>query len=536
MAQQQESGFPDTVVETPPANVTPLRAAWITRVVYCLALLALIPSGIGQASSWVGLALGGGLIGFAGPTAFLLIGAAILYRVYRVIRYADALDARPPYFFGRLVRWLGLVVMLVGVAGMVAMFLVRPLALMIFKSPGDGGIAFFVVGLFATMAAGVGWIGCVLFEISRAIGQRCGPAPGRSRSQRIQDGVVLASLVVCAIALPWSLRLILGAPCRGPTLGQCAARIEGGVSRMAAAAVGSPVGLQSNIEEIEFRHSSGREWVVNERPANSLLRSGHPVAQGAEADVKVSIDAAPAGKGARVVLTVTDKGERTAQFTTLFESRARIETAPGGVRKLVVELPRTVERPMLGVGDSKQGQLDEVYQQMRLAIGSPREVAEDAKRIAVTAILTGTSELARSVRLDDHASAQSCDGIVKREPGKAETTLAPFPGRFRMQATFLSQPEPAPTALLSGSDLVKCQDGAVWIVAQLPAARIQLRKYDAATATLHRNLLVAVPSRPLGVYDYVEASSLMEQDGQIKFSMIVRDGEKRRRENFAIKP
>jgi hypothetical protein len=278
-----------------------------------------------------------------GPSVFLLIGAAILYRVYRVGRYPGALDARPPYLIGWLVRGLGWVVMLAGAAGMVSMLLVKPLTLMIFKSAGENGIAFFVVGLYATILAGAGWIGCALFEVSRAIGKRVTPAvPGESHRQRIQDRVVLASLAVLAIALPPGLRMVQGSPCWGPTLGQCAAKVEGGVSRLATAAVGAPVALESNIDEIEFRHSSGRQWVVNERPAISLVKSGHPIAQGAESDVKVSINGAPAGKGASVVLTVSEKGEQTARFTTRFESGARIEASADGKRKLVIELARAV--------------------------------------------------------------------------------------------------------------------------------------------------------------------------------------------------
>jgi hypothetical protein len=536
MTKAEESAFAETVTEAPPAVVSPLRAGWVTRAIYCLALLALVLSSMGQTSSWIGLAMGGGLIGAVGPSVFLLIGAAILYRVYRVARYRSALDARPPYLLGWLVRWLGWFVMLAGAAGMVSMFLVKPLTMMIFKSAGENGIGFFVVGLYATILAGAGWIGCMLFEISRVVGKRVTPAaPGRSRGQRIRDRVILASLAVLAIALPSGLRLVQGTPCRGPTLGQCAAKVEGGVLRLATAAVGAPVALESNIDEIEFRHSSGREWVLTERPANSLLTSGHPVAQGSESDVKVTIDAAAAGKGARIVLTVSEKGEQTAQFTTRFESRARMEPSASGKRKLVVELARAVEAPLLMRGDKERGHLDEVYQQMRLAIGSPREVAEAAKRVNATAILAGTTEVPTALKIGDARLAKNCEGLIKLGPGNAETDLAPSSGSFLAQATFLSQPGSAPTVLLHRNDLMHCQDGAVWFAAQLlPGRQIQIRKYD-AMATLQRNLLVSVPPRPQGVYDFIDATSLAEQEGQVQFSLIVNDGKKRVRESFKVK-
>jgi hypothetical protein len=56
MTNGEESAFSDTVTESPRAVGRPLRAGRVTRTIYCVALLALVLSSMGQASSWIGLA------------------------------------------------------------------------------------------------------------------------------------------------------------------------------------------------------------------------------------------------------------------------------------------------------------------------------------------------------------------------------------------------------------------------------------------------------------------------------------------------
>jgi len=50
MSKTEENNFADTVSEDVVPAVQPLRAGWFTRVIYCISLLGLIASSIGQAS------------------------------------------------------------------------------------------------------------------------------------------------------------------------------------------------------------------------------------------------------------------------------------------------------------------------------------------------------------------------------------------------------------------------------------------------------------------------------------------------------
>jgi hypothetical protein len=538
MSKTEDNAFADTVVEHAVPAVQPLRASWFTRAIYCVSLLGLIASSFGQASSWVGLATGGGLIGSLGPAVFLLVGAAIVYRVYRVIRYPAALDARPPYLLGWIVRALGWLLMFAGSLGIAAMFGVKPLTLLIFKSAGENGIGFFVVGLYATMIAGAGWIGCVVFEISRAIGRRVTPpSPRRTRSQFVQDSVVLASLAAVAIVLPFALKTVFGAPCYGPNITACAAKVEGRVARLATAAVGAPVGLQSNIDEVEFRHTGGsKQWVLKESPRFSLESSGHPVAPDNAADVQVIINAVPAGRGVTVNLTVSEKGQQTAQFTTRYASRARLDPVDGK-RKLVVDLERNVVPPHMTRGDKDRGfRVDALYGQMRRAIGSGREVAEEAARVKVSAVMTGQSELPAAQSAGDAHPSKNCAGLLKIGSTNAEKEDGRW-GHYRHQISFLGGAEPAPVALVRPGDRISCREGVVWAADVLrPERVVHIRRYD-ATGNLQRNLMVGMPPGGKDDAEFVDENSIVEKDGQLAFSVFVYGitSRKRQVEHFTVK-
>src|SRR5437868_5553538 len=108
-------------VDTRP--VAPLRANALTRTIYVVALSALVVGSFSGMSGWVNRALGGGVVNSWGRAVPLLFAAAVLYRIYPVVRYRAALDARPPYLFGWLLRVLGWLAMAAGVVGTVSMFL-----------------------------------------------------------------------------------------------------------------------------------------------------------------------------------------------------------------------------------------------------------------------------------------------------------------------------------------------------------------------------------------------------------------------------
>ena len=177
------SAFQDTSLEWGGRANRPLRAGRITRTVYCLALLGFVRCALGQEAPWVEVATRSGLGVGLGTWVFFLISAAMAARIYGVVSYADALDARPPYPLGWLLRWLGWVVMLAGMAGLAAMVL-KSLDLLLFKGAGGTGTGFPAIGLWATLLASIGWVGCLLFEMSRWVGYavaRSGAARSRHR-------------------------------------------------------------------------------------------------------------------------------------------------------------------------------------------------------------------------------------------------------------------------------------------------------------------------------------------------------------------
>ena len=507
-AATSASDFDDTVLEDPPPG--PVRASRRTRAIYCLALAALVLGMLGQATSWVGMFFGGGVIGYLGPTAFFLITALVLYRIYRVTRYPWVLDARPPNLAGRVLRGFGWVIMVAGAVAATATIIRWPAYLL--GGGGPGGIGFFVVGIFATIVASLAWIGCLLFDASRHLGTRVPAVLERTRRQRIQDWSVLGGLVVLAIAAPWTLKQFEVRDCWG--FSECSARIEGGIERHIASPVGAPVQLESNIGEIEYRQTHGKDWTVVERPAYSLWGAGHPVAGPREPTPgKVSINAAGAGRTVVLTLTVSESGQQTAHFTTTFASGARLVNT-GGTRKLVVDLRRGVSPPVFGGGDRHEGVFDHVYRQMRSAIVSPRELAEIESRREVAAVAIGTSQLAGWTRPPTRLTP-SCDGVLTIVPGQAEHDLQI--GNLLSELKLLGRQEPPLTLLLQRNDSGNCDGGAIWLVDQYPAHSFRFRKYDLSGA-LQRSLQVKFPpEQDLGIFDQRE---LVEREGSVEFAFV----------------
>src|SRR5450759_3491203 len=99
---------------------------------YCLTLLAAIfPSGLFGAAGWVGLATGGGLFS-GGLVALAILLAIFIYRIVLVVRSPHTLDAYVTSTPAKLLRNLGIVLMVIGLIGSFAIFFIRPLALGIF--------------------------------------------------------------------------------------------------------------------------------------------------------------------------------------------------------------------------------------------------------------------------------------------------------------------------------------------------------------------------------------------------------------------
>jgi len=186
------SAFQDTTVEWAGRHRNPVRASRATRAVYCLALLAFALPALGQGASWIAAVTGASINAALATWVLFVISAAMAWRAYGVVSYPDALDARPPFMVGWLMRWAGWLVMAAGIAGLIALLFAKPVASLLFDGKDANGIDYPAALMGATLLASTGWLGCILFEISRWTGYRVSPqCPRESRSQRIRDVVAL---------------------------------------------------------------------------------------------------------------------------------------------------------------------------------------------------------------------------------------------------------------------------------------------------------------------------------------------------------
>jgi hypothetical protein len=522
--------FADTEVEPSATGIEPLYPSWITRLVYVVALLGFVVSSLAQ-SGWVGLATGGSLLGMMGPMVFTGVTALVLYRAYTVLRYRDAIAARRPYLIGWLVRYAGWLVMLVAALGSLAIVFRGPLTLMLFKTVGENGIAFFVVGLYAVMAAGAAPPGVLIFELSRLIGRR--PQPGiarRSSSQRKQDWVLLIVLVVAGLALPAAFKKVKGEPCFG-SYGACLSKTTGAAISLALAPLDAPVALESNLEWIEYRLQGPKPVSVFEEPAFSLLQTGHPVAAaGSAAQVTVKVQAASGSDGPVLDVAVIEGGRKVAEFHSQFSSRASIETMPGGKVRIAADVPAGSTSPMFESRkvNGRWMLVDQIYRDIRPALGSEREVAEANRRVYVTATAEGSSPLPRDTELEDRKMTE-CDGITKWGPGKAERQKRPGIESFMPEVRFV-QSEGGSASTFTDGDRMSCHDEAVWLARTgEDRSQVIVRKYD-ATGRLQGHWQVRVPEpKSKDEHPVVDPKSLHDADGALRFRviMIVKPGELR---------
>src|SRR4051812_3035499 len=64
------------------------------RIIYCLAIVAVLPSMLFGGAGWISLVTGGGLLAKTGLAGFAVILVLVLIRIVRVIRVPSTLDAR----------------------------------------------------------------------------------------------------------------------------------------------------------------------------------------------------------------------------------------------------------------------------------------------------------------------------------------------------------------------------------------------------------------------------------------------------------
>jgi hypothetical protein len=531
MSTAAPADFAATEVEPDALGIEPLYPSWITRLLYVVALLGFVVSSMAQ-SGWVGLATGGSVLSMIGPMVFTGVTALALYRGYTVLRYRNAIAARRPYLIGWLVRYAGWLVMLVAALGSLAIVFRGPLTLMLFKTPGENGIAFFVVGLYAVMAAGAALPGVLIFELSRLIGRRPRPkiAP-RSPSQRKQDWVLLAVLVAVGLALPGALKKVKGEPCFG-SYGGCLSKTTGSVIALALAPLDAPIALESNLDWIEYRLQGPKPVSLFEEPAFALLQTGHPVAAaGSAAPIKVKVQAAGGSEGPVLDVAVIDGGRKVAEFHSQFSSRASIETAPGGKVRIAADVPAGSMSPMFEARkvNGRNMLVDQIYRDIRVALGTEREVAEANRRVYLTAATEGSSPLPHDTELEDR-KMKECDGITKGSLGKAERQKRPGIESFMPEVRFVQSEGGSATTFTEDGDRMSCHDEAVWLARTgEDRSHVVVRKYD-VTGRLQGHWQVRVPEpKSKDEHPVMDPKSLHDADGELRFRliMIVKPGELR---------
>jgi hypothetical protein len=475
---------------------------------------------------------GGGLLAGIGFTGLQVIAALTLFRIYQVLRYSDALDARPPNTLGKFLRYAGMVAMTAGALSGVGLFLVEPLTLAIFKTAGDGGIGYFVVRLGLVLTANFGWLGCLVFELSRVCGEMLSAARVVvSQQRRRQDVAILVVIILAAIGAPHLIRQTVGQPCGEGNLASCVSTTEASVRRIVALPSGEPVELESGVEEIQLRRGSDSERpLLSESPEISLRIAGHPVATSSGARVRVLLDAKPAPQeGVIFTMLVFDGVEETARFITHFGKGAVIEKTTSGRARLVVGMPGNANTGMRPAQQGANGRVyspDQIFINFRSAVGTEVEAREWPLRILRPALSAGIEAGGRTNSSKDRFANGNidsvCNGRIIAKPTDAITFVGDL-GSPLWGATFAESETAGPHALLSSRDRVVCQDGAVWIVSYaVRRPEMQIRRYS-RDGHLERYVETTIPPAKLGSleFDGIDMSSMREEAGKIYFARII---------------
>lgn len=503
-----------------------LKSGRSVRALYVVALLAFIPSVLAGGSGWISLAMGGGLTSTVGITVTFIVLALILFRSYLVLRYPMTLDARVPNLAGKFLRASGIFSMFIGAAAGIGLFFIKPITLSIFKSAGDSGIGYFVVGIYLVILANLGWLGCLIFELSRVFGVRSSKLKKGPRPTRRQDIAVLVTLVVGALALPLFLQLTHEKTCGENNLAACVSKTESVIRRVIPVSAEDQIALNSNVEEIIMRgKSGGRTWNLIENPMASLAATGHNISTSADAKIRVNLDAASDPNGITLLLTVHDGEEETAHFTTNFGKDTSLETTPDGKLKIIVPLPSNARPGMRPVtknpATQKDYSLDQLFIQLRKAIGNELEANEWPQHIERPAVFVSDTIKTHS-SYEDAQLSFSCLNKVSKVSSQAisfETEI----GWPRHGLNFAASTIPGPHALLGGRDVVSCHDNEVWIVSYMTRRPdLQIRRY-AIDGHLLRFVDTRIPATPLGNHEYerVDPSSMRDEDNKISFERVI---------------
>ena len=120
-------------------------------------------------SSWVRLSLGGGGLGLLPLFSLLPLLLLAVYRVVLVIKRASTLAAPPAIGVAKVLRVLGVVLLVFGALVFVLNIVAGPLMHRFMSSHTESGAEYFVVGTYLALLGGIGTFGLLLFEFSRLL-------------------------------------------------------------------------------------------------------------------------------------------------------------------------------------------------------------------------------------------------------------------------------------------------------------------------------------------------------------------------------
>lgn len=518
-------------------NITASRKL---RLLYCLTLLGgIFPAALFGASGWVGLATGGGLFGWLG-TGALVVLVFVLHRVYQVIRFSSALDARAGNFGVKALRVVGILGMLVGTLATLGMFFSGPLTLMIFGKPGDGGVAFFFTGVMLYMLSTLGWLGWFLFELSRLIGgksQAPVSAPGEKPAvRRIWSPWALAVIAALVIAGAYFLPSLRGKPCGERYLAECVAEISQTVTRTVELAPATEVLLDSNVGEIVYQRTanSGKRvrWKIEESPDASLRALGAVPQAAGEHRVKIKIRAIDAHPGLSLSVEVFDGEQKIARLDDRIKEGYRLEpiaSTGAPMARLVIDMPARAtsgaKTPLKDAG-GRQYLPEQLFVFFRNVFKTELEAQADAKTVVRQATLVRTDSGGGSLSQDELSKASGenaagntqCAGIAQVRPGTLRSPIDST-GRMLWEVYFTRSAASAPLALVEPNESLICAGDAIWLVSYVyTRPSVQFRKYT-TQGELVLSVKTTLPAIDHGRFgfDLIAAGLLRESAGRLSF-------------------
>ena len=553
-------------------NVQPLRAGKGIRILYSLSIIVVLPAMLVGGSGWIGLAIGGGPVGLGAflhsfsmrpfgliyavyALGMILIQVLLLFRAYRVLRYPAALDARPPRTLGKFLRGWAILWMALSVASGIGLFAIKPITLAVFKSAGDSGIGYFVVGVYLTLAASSGWIGCMLFEASRKFGHRV-PEDARTdpNYKRKQDWMVLLLLAALVVGGPDSAQRYFahkvsaqsaakgsdaaktprpeGKPCGEGNLSVCVSTTEEKIARAIGLTPNDAVALDTKIKAIYFARAGEEKRSLVENPSVSLRELGHTVSP--DAKVRVALAAAESPEGVVLTMVIRDGSEETARFVTRYGKGSRIVNKGDGI-EVSVEIPRFASPGARSAfySDDKTGYffLDQVFIHMRKAMASVIDPAEWAARVTKQAVMAAPDANDRSLpftekekNLKRSGIDESCKGIVGIEasPGKHKRADGVNLGWPYWELTFTGTRAPGPRTLAGSDNLILCRDDGVWIIAYaLTGQHLAIRQFT-KEGQIKLNVETQIPpaQRKTGEFVWIDGQNISVKEGKLRFSRL----------------